>query len=93
MEIDSLHYPDVESISYTIDTFIIQLNQEDDDELESARVDVERNNLTTVVDMDNFELLRNSTLHKHRRHDTFEYERINYGILYCYRNQEQHELF
>ncbi|KAJ6893863.1 hypothetical protein NC652_027822 [Populus alba x Populus x berolinensis] len=37
----------VESISYTIDTFIIQLNQEDDDEIESARVDVERNNLTT----------------------------------------------
>ncbi|KAJ6861277.1 hypothetical protein NC651_037381 [Populus alba x Populus x berolinensis] len=64
IEIDSLHYSDGESISYTMDTFMLLLNQEDDDEsdeLESAQADVvtnsnvDRHNYTAAAHMENFE--------------------------------------
>ena len=59
-----LHYSDGESISYTMDTFMLLLNQEDDDEsdeLESAQADVatnsnvDRHNYIAAAHMENFE--------------------------------------
>jgi len=37
IEIDSLHYSDGESISYTMDTFMLLPSQEDDDESDELR--------------------------------------------------------
>jgi len=86
------HYPDYESISYTMNSFLVMLNQEEDDQsgdLESAdadvdnNVDVEMNTSVDDADRDNFELQYNSSLDQFRRQVTFEHERImEYNILF-----------
>ncbi|KAJ6422058.1 hypothetical protein OIU84_027073, partial [Salix udensis] len=66
----------------TLETFTLLLNKEDDDESdeqESAPADVtvksevDRNDFIAAANMDNFELLHNSTLHIYRSHESFEY--------------------
>jgi hypothetical protein len=79
MEIDSLYYPYGASISYTMETFMLLLNQDDDDEsaeLESepsdvaTKYDMDRNTFIAAADMDNFELLYDSTMHIYRWYDS-----------------------
>ncbi|KAJ6887789.1 hypothetical protein NC652_028928 [Populus alba x Populus x berolinensis] len=82
---------DYESISYTMNGFLVMLNQEEDDQsgdLESAdadldnNVDVEMNTSVDDADRDNFELQYNSSLDQFRRQVTFEHERIMDGVHY-----------
>jgi hypothetical protein len=62
MEMGQYYGNRLTSLSYTMDTFIIQLNQEDDGELEYARVDVERNNILLTPWTQKWMLFRNWAL-------------------------------